>query len=468
VEAAERHYARALELTTGDDPLRPGLLVKSGEALRQRGRFPEAARAFEEAIEGLRAQGDLRAMAVAMARYSIVLFRLGDPRNRQVTAEAVAALEPLGPSPELAQALADRAGTSFVSSENRQAIVFADRAIALAEELGLPEPARALGFRGGARAVLGDAGGVQDMRQALDAAADQGLGREVALVHYNLAEALWQIEGPRSRLEALREGAAFAERRGIEEFVLAPAAVTVVALVELGSLEEAIALARGLVPRLEAAEDVSDLLSVRSAQVRVLTWRGEHAEAAPLADWAVGKARESAQAQFLAQAFPAAAALHLAVGEAADALALLDELERSPNVRGETNYAANLPDAVRTTLAAGDPDLAASLAEGLKPLSPLHEHALATARTLLAEHHGSHFQAAEAFADAAERWERFEMPWERAQALIGQGRCLLALGRAAEATEALRDAREIFISLAATPAIAETDRLLERVIALSS
>src|SRR5205823_1493005 len=162
-----------LELTTGDNPDRPGLLVKSGEALRQRGRFPEAARAFEEAIEGLRARGDVRAMAAAMARYGIVLSRLADPRYRQVAAEAVAALEPLGPSPELAQALADLAGTSFVSSEHRQAIAFADRAIALADELGLPEPARALGFRGAARAWLGDAGGLQDMRRALDAATDQ-------------------------------------------------------------------------------------------------------------------------------------------------------------------------------------------------------------------------------------------------------------------------------------------------------
>ena len=30
----------------------------------------------------------------------------------------------------------------------------------------LPEPARALGFRGAARAWLGDAGGLQDMRRA--------------------------------------------------------------------------------------------------------------------------------------------------------------------------------------------------------------------------------------------------------------------------------------------------------------
>ena len=51
---------------------------KMREALRQRGRFPEAARA----IEGLRAQGNLRAMAVTMGRYGIraLLARTRDLR----------------------------------------------------------------------------------------------------------------------------------------------------------------------------------------------------------------------------------------------------------------------------------------------------------------------------------------------------------------------------------------------------
>jgi class 3 adenylate cyclase/tetratricopeptide (TPR) repeat protein len=468
VEAAERHYARALELTAGDDPHRPRLLGRHGEALLQRGRFPEAARAFEEAIDGLRAEGDVRAMAVAMGRYSIVLHRLGDLRHTQVAAEALALLEPLGPSPELAQALAEQAGTSFVSNEFRQAIALADRAIALAEELGLPEPARALGFRGGPRAFFGDAGGLQDMRRALDAASDQGLGREVALLHYNLAEALWPVEGPRAWLEALREGGAFAERRGIEEFVLGFAAETVVALVDLGSYQEAMALAGGLVPRLEAAEDVFDLLPVRSAQMRVFTRRGEHAEAAPFTDWAVTKALESAQPQLLAMALPPTAALRLAAGETASTIALLAELERIPNVRNGPHYSANLPDAVRTALAAGDPDLATRLAQGLEPIYPLHEHALATVLALLREHHGSHADAAKLFADAAERWERFEMPWERAQALLGQGRCFLATGRVAEASDPLRRARKVFAGLDAKLALGEADILLERSTALTS
>ena len=466
VETAERHYARALELAPGDDPQRPGLLARHGEALRQRGRFPEAARAYERAIEGFRGQGDVRAMAVAMGRYDSVLRTLGDARNGAVTAEAMAALEPLGPSLELTQVLTEQAGVAWVSGESRQAIAFADRAIALAEDLGLPESARALGLRGAARAELGDAQGLQDMRRALNVAGAVGLGREIALLHYNLAGALSRLEGPRAALDTLRQGAAFAERRGIEEFVLAFAEATMVALANLGSETEAMTLADDLVPRLEAAEAMLDLFDVRSTQMWILSRRGEYTEAAQLADWVVDQAR-SANAPAAVTAFPLVAALRLAMGKAADALALLTELERIPSVRMEPNYASILPDVVRTTLVAGDPGLAERLTEGVEPIYPLHKLALATARALLLEHHGSHAEALELYVEAAHGWLGFEVPWERAQALLGQGRCLLATNRRTEASEPLRQAREIFATLNAAPALGEVDVLLQRAVALS-
>jgi hypothetical protein len=50
------------------------------------------------------------------------------------------------------------------------------------------------------------------------------------------------------------------------------------------------------------------------------------------------------------------------------------------------------------------------------------------------------------------------MPWERAHALLRHGRCLLGLGRPAEARETLHAAREIFASLGATSALTETDK----------
>jgi hypothetical protein len=93
---------------------------------------------------------------------------------------------------------------------------------------------------------------------------------------------------------------------------------------------------------------------------------------------------------------------------------------------------------------------------------------MVTARASLAEHHGQHAEAAALFADAAKRWERFEVPWEQAQALLGQGRCLLALGRPSDALQALRTARDIFATLGARPALTETDKMLAQATALTA
>ncbi len=51
--------------------------------------------------------------------------------------------------------------------------------------------------------------------------------------------------------------------------------------------------------------------------------------------------------------------------------------------------------------------------------------------------------------------------------MLGQGRCLLALGRAG-APLALREARDLFARLEARPLVFETDANLARAIALSS
>ena len=76
--------------------------------------------------------------------------------------------------------------------------------------------------------------------------------------------------------------------------------------------------------------------------------------------------------------------------------------------------------------------------------------------------------AADAYADAAERWERFGVIPEQAFALLGQGRCLVELSHPTEASPVLRHAREIFERLQAVPALAETDALLQQATALSS
>ena len=61
----------------------------------------------------------------------------------------------------------------------------------------------------------------------------------------------------------------------------------------------------------------------------------------------------------------------------------------------------------------------------------------------------------------------FTLVPERAYALLGQGRCLSALGQP-EAQEPLREARELFASMGYKPALAETAALLERTTAAAS
>ena len=53
------------------------------------------------------------------------------------------------------------------------------------------------------------------MRRALALAIEQGMGRDAADLHNNLAVATWQHTGPAAALELCGEGIEFCERRGI-------------------------------------------------------------------------------------------------------------------------------------------------------------------------------------------------------------------------------------------------------------
>jgi hypothetical protein len=119
-----------------------------------------------------------------------------------------------------------------------------------------------------------------------------------------------------------------------------------------------------------------------------------------------------------------------------------------------------VPVVVRAAMAVGSLDLAREIAEDDSRLSPLREHGQVTCRALLAEARGERETAAAGFADAAARWHGFGVPYEEGHALLGQGRCLAALGRAPEAAAPLAAAREIFARLGARPALGDTDAVL--------
>ena len=465
VERAEASLARALALAPAGHPERASLLERWAQAAQQQGRPQESRAALEEALDLYRRQDASIAAGRALTALVLVLEILGDPRHEEALEEALALLEAEPPGPELVAAYTQLARSRFVRSAYREAIAAAERALTLAAELGLPEPARALGYGGAARAHLGERQGLEDMRQALALALEQGQGHVAAVLHNNLALTIWPYEGPRAALDACREGIDFCERRGITELALSIAAMSPTFLAESGGTEQALAETVPLAERLEAAGDIAST-EPRSVQLLLLTERGAHEHAAA-ADELVAVARESGAPPFYAMTFTAATRLLLAQGHRQQANALLVELVQVPEIEADPYYATALPTLARTALALRQPELAERLVDGVEPRTPLAEHALHAARAQLAEAVEKHAEAAAQYAEAAERWREFGNVPERAYALLGQGRSLAALGRPG-AREPLREARELFASMGYRPALAETHTLLDRATAAAS
>jgi tetratricopeptide (TPR) repeat protein len=400
-----------------------------------------------------------------MAPYWVVLRSLGDPRWSEVPAEALALLEQQPPGPELVGVLTEVGRVEALVGRPEDAVRHAERALALADELGLGRSARTIGSRGLARAILGDPGGLDDMREALEIAVDAGQGRETSLLHNNLGVELVAFDGPAAALEVLQAGIAFAQARGLIEQANWTTSSTLYPLTDLGRFDEALEAAARVTEYLDVTEPSLELWGIRAAQARILTIRGRAAEAT---DWLEGlESSSSGSTDFIVIGLGASALVRAGTGDGPAAAALLNEIERSPGVRRNQYYSQFLPALVRTALSVGEPELADRLTTGVDR-HPYFRHAVVAATAALQEAGGDFRVAAPTYADAVERWERFGVVPERAFALLGEGRCLVELNRSAEASSVLRAARAIFDELGAAPALAETDALLQKTIKASS
>jgi tetratricopeptide (TPR) repeat protein len=461
---AERRLARALELTQPDDPDRPRLLVRWADASMQAGRPREAAAALDAALDALRAGEAAEAAAQALQLRSRLALRLGEGTQVALAVEAVDLLEESEAGASLVAAHAQLAHAQMIAGAYAEGIAAADRACALAQELGLREPARAVGYRGYGRAYRGDESGLEEMEQALTALIDQGEGREAAILQNNLAIVRYPLEGPARSLAQVEEGIAFCEARGLAEPAAQLESNLPVLLTELGRPDEALERAGRLAVALEARGDTHSLLEVRAVVLATGLARGEQPARAAV-DWLVETARRIAAADIAGIGLAAAAAA-LSTEAPERACSLLAEVEQRPGVRETPYYARQLPGMVRIALAAGEHELAGRLVRGLEPLNPLDEHALCAGRAQLTENEGRLDEAAELFAEAATRWWEFGHVPERAHAMLGEGRCLVGLGRPG-AEEALREARDLFAQMGYRPALGTTEALLEAMTAVS-
>jgi tetratricopeptide (TPR) repeat protein len=384
-----------------------------------------------------------------------------------MAADAVGLLEQGPPGPALVAAHTQLASAHFLTGAQGEAIAAAERAVTLAQMLGLPEPARALGVHGNARAYGGDPEGIAEMERALALLIGQGEGDEAALLQNNLAIARYPLEGPAGSLADFEKGIAFCEQRGLTSQAVALEADCPGLLVELGRPEEALERAGALAAAEEASGGTWALMWVRALELATHLARAEAEGASGIADWLVETARAHATSDVTVEVLTPAAAARLAAAEPDQARALLAEIEQTPGARDVPYYSRQLGAMLRTALAAGDSDLARRLADGLEPRYPLREHALCAARGQLTEHAGNHGEAETLYAEAAARWQQFGNVPERAYALLGQGRCMVALADPA-AEQPLRQAAELFSSMGYRPALSETEKLLEQTTAPAS
>jgi class 3 adenylate cyclase/tetratricopeptide (TPR) repeat protein len=457
VAKAEAQLLRAFELTPPGHPDRPRVQASLGEAAFNAGRLDEAQQLLEQAIAGLRGQGEVREAADAMVRRAVVLEYRGDSgAARALLSEAIELLAELPPGPELARALATSAGGLMVSGRYEETIAQADRAIELAEDIGEPmAAARAHGFRGYVRAVQGDPGGVDEQRQALEGFLELGLGRGTAIVYNNLGSSLLHVEGPQAAMDVLQEGVGFAERRGLREMVMALQSAMNTVLFELGEWDDMLRLCQEVIEEARRQGSGYDEVFAESDRAAVLAHR-TGAAALDLCEPLVEQARALDETPILVKALVAGATARLASGNEPGTVDFVREVLEATGGAAVVVRAAELPQLVRLAVAANDLGLAERLLDGVDEFR-LERYRLAamTARVILAEARAEWEPAVKGYKEAVELWARWGNALERAYALFGAGRCLVRLDRAQQGNERFEAALQAFAGLEMEPAIAE-------------
>ncbi|MDH4177832.1 MAG: AAA family ATPase, partial [Thermoleophilia bacterium] len=457
---AQQLLQRAVELTGTDEPEYPTVLLRWASAAHQGGDFAGAAEALERAASSFRMRGDVRGAAAALESLSVVRHYLGDPRQLEFAQEAVALLESL-PGPELVEAVDRLAGAHLVEGRARESLVTADRAIDLAASLGLPQPARALGFRGAARCLLGDREGLRDLERAQELLLEQGRGRDAVIAAFNRIAVGCEIEGPAAGLAGYDDVISLAESRGIAEVAIGTRGVRIGLLVEAGRLDDAIAEAPGAIADLEAIGHGIELPRAQAALARARRETGARELARALAEVALEGAEATANPALLVGVAATAAQTRTDEGAIDEARTLLVDVAQGPEFLQAGEATAYLPLLTRGALLVGDVALAEQMCSDIEPLHPAHEAALAASRGLIAEARGALELATETFGEAAGRFASLGAGLEHAYAVLGQGRCLAALGDpSAEST--LREARRLFAEMGARPRVEECDALLAR------
>ncbi len=453
IARASAHYAKALEMLPEDSPDRGRLLVGAAEAASAAGRLDEAERRYEEAERLFGAAGDDLALGETLARRARNMHRVGDSGPARLMAEeSVRLLERLPPSTQLARAYGRAAGMALVSGRYEESLDLAGKALALAERLGLQdEVVRARQFRGSAQCELGNADGVNDLREAVRMGLELGLGEETALAYGNLAYQLWLREGPAESLAVWQKAAEFAQQRGFEMQAMWSRNGQLEALFDLGRWDEVLEISERVIAWDESrgGSQVGTVAGIYRANALVRRDRVDEAEA--LIGQILPKVRTIAYAEFLSPGLMTAALVEEARGDRGAMRDLGDELVRA--TEEHPNYRVQyLSEIVRMHLAGGGTvESARALIPEEDPLWPRRlQLSYLSARAVVAEASDDDAGALALYDEAAEGWGAYGFGLVQALSLMGAARALDRLERPQEARARLRHAQAIVADLGAT------------------
>jgi class 3 adenylate cyclase len=462
VRSAERYLTRALELAGDDADARRALLPRRAKLLLVTDRYREAAAAYDEAVEGLLAAGDIRQAALALCWQGDARAMLGEPAMVHLQ-RALDLLADDGPSAELAEILAHHALSLVIhDDEPRLVLAATERAIEMSRSLGLPDPAVALSTRGWARLELGDLAGEEDGKRAERAAQEQGLGIERSTILLNHTGTAFVNHGAAAERDAILKGSEFISSHGLASYAGNFRGALIACQFKLGDWDDCLAEVADALPLLQGMEDEWSLLYIRALLTMIAVERGDARTAREHLGWLSERGRSSEVGWVRSYALIAVAMAHESRGEQEAAGEALETWLERP--RGVPTVLDAVPQAIRTASRV-DTQVAEAIAGAFEQELPVTAYPLTrlvrdTARASIAELGDDPEAAAAGFSDAAARWLTFAMPYEEAHALLGQGRCLAALGRAPEAAAPLAAARAIFARLGARPALREAEDLL--------
>ena len=316
----------------------------------------------------------------------------------------------------------------------------------MARVVGIDPPLRALAVHGLSRVVLGDAAGETEVRLAIEGYLQRGEAQRAITPLLNLGGVIAR-RGPVPALPYVEEAKQLADRFGVEADAWSARGVILEICAEMGRFDDVMTDARPILEWATEHQDADLRFRVLWSLAVVEIERGEPTvDLQDLADLSRRLSQEDA--------LILAAQIELDQGDV--------DLARSHLIEGVANVDGTFAfKAARVCAKAGLIDLVELLAAGV-PHYPSEQAASLGALAALEESRNLLVDARAHYAEAASMFKALEIAPERAYALQGLGRCLLALGRTEEGAVRLRDARTLWAQMSAMRRIAEIDELLAR------